>query len=200
MRRADLPIKFSEGFNPRPKMQWLMPLPLYYESESEIVHIELADNLKESELQVVLNEQLPRECTVKSVKSLDLATKLPDVENIKILYTILTRSPLVWEKYIGEIKNLILGFFQKDSFIVKIQKTNEKGLPVEKEIDIRSKVQRIEVLQKSPLLIEILVNGATRPEQVLSSILKNSLSELLFAVSEKWQLDWAIAKEKVYNV
>ena len=43
-RRADLPLWYTEGFNPRPRIQFALPLSLGYESDWEIVDVRLDDD------------------------------------------------------------------------------------------------------------------------------------------------------------
>lgn len=45
MRRANLPVVYSEGFNPRPKLQLASALPLGYTSEAEVAEFWLKEPL-----------------------------------------------------------------------------------------------------------------------------------------------------------
>ena len=197
LRRAELPISFTEGFNPRPKMQWLMPLPLYYESNYELMHLELSDYVKDYELQVILNKQLPAEFQLKSVKNIGLTDKLPDIKNIKVLYGILTTNPKMWEKYMCELKTQIENFLAQNSLILKVLKNSkDKRNTCEKHLDIRSQVEGIKVLNENPLTLELTLLGNTRAELLLSQLLPKEL------VSEsenenKWQTIWKINKERI---
>ncbi|MBP5618299.1 MAG: DUF2344 domain-containing protein [Clostridia bacterium] len=44
LRRADLPLWYTEGFNPRPRLQFALPLSLGWESDWEIVDVRLDDD------------------------------------------------------------------------------------------------------------------------------------------------------------
>ena len=44
LRRADVPLVFSQGFNPRPRIQLAAPLPLGITSSCEIIDIWMSDN------------------------------------------------------------------------------------------------------------------------------------------------------------
>lgn len=63
MRRAELPIKITQGFNPHPKLSIKRALKLGLESESEEAKIELTQKIKEDDFLMRLNEQLP--CGIK---------------------------------------------------------------------------------------------------------------------------------------
>ena len=67
MRRAKLQPVYSEGFNPHPKMTFLLPISVGFTSEYELVDIDFSDNLLEEELKSRLNEALPEGFHVLSV-------------------------------------------------------------------------------------------------------------------------------------
>jgi radical SAM-linked protein len=201
LRRAEIPFSYTEGFNPRPKMQWLMPLPLYYESNYELMHLELSEVIEELELLNRLNKQLPAEFRIKSAKTLNLNDKLPNVENIKILYRILTCDPLLWEKYICETKTVIESFLSQKSLILKVlKKRQDQNSHSEKQLDIRPLVERLEVLNSTPLEIELVLSGNTRAEIVLDQIM---LEVLRVGIQKdnfnEWQTNWKITREMIIS-
>lgn len=68
MRRADLPIKMSEGFSPHPKLSIKRALKLGLESEHEEAAIVLKLPVSPQEFKVRLQTQLPEGIKVKDVK------------------------------------------------------------------------------------------------------------------------------------
>lgn len=58
-RRAKLPISFSEGFNPRPKLTFAHPLAVGISSNGEIGEIELEQKMDENDFIKKLNDALP---------------------------------------------------------------------------------------------------------------------------------------------
>ena len=68
MRRADLPLKISEGFNPHPKLSIKRALKLGVESESEEASIILKEPLNLSEFKERLQKQLPEGIDIKNVE------------------------------------------------------------------------------------------------------------------------------------
>ena len=192
MRRACVNFAYTEGFNPRPKMQWLMPLPLYYESNYELMHLELASKCIDYDLQIQLNKHLPSEFQIKAVKSLNLPTKMPNIENIKFLYRVLTLRPNLWEKYICELSSAIEKFLSTQSLILKVSR-KKQGQSLEKEIDIRSLVERLKIVNENPLELELVVLGNTRAELVLGQIIPDSLKDSF--LQNEWQMNWKIDKK-----
>lgn len=199
LRRAEIPFAYSEGFNPRPKTQWLMPLPIYYESNYELMHLELSGNLNEPELQHRLNMQLPDEFQIKSAKSIQFHDKLPNIENVKVLYRILTYNPLLWEKYICETKTAIESFLSQKSLILKVfKKRQNQNSQSEKQLDIRPLVERLEVLNIAPLELELVLSGNTRAEIVLDQIMPENLrTEIQKSSFSEWQTNWKITREMI---
>lgn len=199
LRRAEIPFAYTEGFNPRPKMQWLMPLPLYYEGQFEVLHLELSQKIEDSELLKKLNAQLSEEFQIKSVKTLNLNDKLPNVENVKVLYRILTCNPDVWEKYICETKTEIENFLAQKSLVLKVyKKRHDQDSQLERQIDLRPLVERLEIINSNPLELELVLSGNTRAEIVLNQIMPEVLKiEIQKNNSNEWQNIWKISREMI---
>ncbi|MFH1398284.1 MAG: TIGR03936 family radical SAM-associated protein [Candidatus Omnitrophota bacterium] len=65
LRRADLPVKITEGFNPHPKVSLKKALKLGVESENEEAVITLKEFINPKEFQQKLEQQLPEGITIK---------------------------------------------------------------------------------------------------------------------------------------
>jgi len=59
-RRAGLPLAYSEGFNPHPKMVFAAPLPVGISGEAELADIEVRGEVAPAELAAKLGACLPR--------------------------------------------------------------------------------------------------------------------------------------------
>ena len=59
LRRADIPVKYSEGFHPKPKVAFDDPLPTGFESEEERMVVTVAADLAPRRLLDGLNAALP---------------------------------------------------------------------------------------------------------------------------------------------
>ncbi len=64
LRRAGLPVKFSEGFHPLPKLTFGPALPLGVESEAEYLDVELTERVEPADFAARLNAELPEGLTV----------------------------------------------------------------------------------------------------------------------------------------
>lgn len=60
IRRAELPIAYSQGFNPRMKISWGQALKVGASSEGETAELQLASPMPPDEVMTRLNRQLPK--------------------------------------------------------------------------------------------------------------------------------------------
>src|SRR4030067_2211647 len=58
-RRAGIPMQFSEGFHPLPRISFTNPLPVGMESLAEFMDLELVHAVKAKEFQERMNKELP---------------------------------------------------------------------------------------------------------------------------------------------
>lgn len=74
LRRAGLPILYTQGFNTRPRLQLAMPLPLGITSECEIVDIALREkiDLQTAELAESLLQVAPAGLSIHRIQDIDL--------------------------------------------------------------------------------------------------------------------------------
>ena len=66
-RRADLPLKLTEGFSPHPKLSLTRALKLGVESEAEQGSIVFKEFVKLDEVKLRLQQQLPEGISIVSV-------------------------------------------------------------------------------------------------------------------------------------
>jgi radical SAM-linked protein len=65
MRRAGLPIKITEGFNPHPKLSIKRALKLGIESDNEEASIVLRELVRPEDFKEKLQQQLPQGIEIK---------------------------------------------------------------------------------------------------------------------------------------
>lgn len=76
--RSNLKVAFTQGFNPTPKVSMGVALPLFLESNAELVDIELLNKITCEELNETLSKFLPTGCEILSVKELEKGTPAID--------------------------------------------------------------------------------------------------------------------------
>jgi radical SAM-linked protein len=77
-RRARLPVAYSQGFHPLPRLSFGPALPLGLESEEEFLDIELTELLVAAEVGDRLGAELPRGFTMQRAEAIDLKARSVD--------------------------------------------------------------------------------------------------------------------------
>lgn len=159
LRRSGLPLKLSEGFNPRPSVSFPVALALGVEALSEIVEVDLVEWVSPSKAARLLSGQLPEGLTVLKAESVAYGEK---AEVSKAHYSVrLGRVPAGFSEKLD-------GFLRESS--VPFDRAAKSGV---KRIDIRRFV-RTARLDGDTLVMELCVSpaGSVRPEEVLEVVSK----------------------------
>lgn len=116
-RRAKLPISFSEGFNPRPKLTFAHPLAVGISSNEEIGDVELSEKISEQDFISKLNGALPN--PIRIIKAEYVEEKKSLMSLVKSAeYTLQIDDDFVSSDNIEEMLN-------KSS--IEIEKTSKSG-------------------------------------------------------------------------
>ena len=75
LRRADLPLKITQGFNPHPKLSIKRALKLGVESDNEEATVVLKELIKPEDFKDRLQKQLPEGIKVKSVEQNEICLR-----------------------------------------------------------------------------------------------------------------------------
>ena len=65
MRRADLPLAYSQGFHPQPKISLAAALPLGFSSRGEVLDVRLKEDISIEAITKQLNETLPADTNTR---------------------------------------------------------------------------------------------------------------------------------------
>ena len=165
IRRANIPIAMSEGFNPHPKMSIPMALGLGIVGKEEILELELQEIMPFGLLVDRLGEQLPREIQILSTETI---SGLPKSHVCDVTYEVVFKEPDV-------LKTLKINeFLQQPSVIVNRIKDESQ-----KQFDIRPSIQDVAITQTSLIFtIKMTPVGMARPEEVLHALLVGEKKEL----------------------
>ncbi|HNN13731.1 MAG TPA: TIGR03936 family radical SAM-associated protein [Anaerolineales bacterium] len=71
MRRADLPLSYSQGFHPQPKISLAAALPLGFSSRAEVLDVRLNEEIALEEISNRLKDNLPPDIKVTDLQSVD---------------------------------------------------------------------------------------------------------------------------------
>ena len=156
-RRLQLPLHFSQGFNPSPKVSFSPALPLGTESLAEYVNVDLYEPVKDfPSLLRELNDQLPEGFKVTDVQA-DAGKQTGRVETC---YRIELSRPAA--------ENDCAGFMKMDNFPVSVLRKGKL-----REVDARPLVKELSLAADGK--IEIVLFSETgmaglKPIEVVSAI------------------------------
>jgi len=132
--RAGLPLKYTEGFNPKPKMVFAAPLSVGTESVCEFVDIRLSEKMDLEAAKQRLNEKMAPELQVISAYYPE--TKLTDLKWFS--YTILITTNGQNDELARACEELLL------SDEVVIEKKSKSGTPV--SLNIRPLIKSVSIV------------------------------------------------------
>jgi radical SAM-linked protein len=99
-RRAGLPLAYTQGFHPQPKLNLACALPLGFTSHAEILDAWLENSMGLQEVQVELERSVPPGITISRVETID--PKAPalqtQVSSSEYIITFLTSVPNLEQK------------------------------------------------------------------------------------------------------
>lgn len=171
MRRAEIDIKYSEGFSPHQIMSFAAPLGVGLTSDSEYFDIEVNSTMTSAEAVVALNAVMVDGVEVVSYVQLPdnakTAMSLVEAADYALSYKEGYESPYPaaeWQKLVEK------EFLEQPSFSI-VKKTKKS----EREVDLKPLVYdfRVEEKEKSPVFFLKVSTGSTnniKPELVVSSI------------------------------
>ena len=70
MRRADIPLSYSQGFNPHPHMSFASPLALGWSGEGEIMEFRTETDISDQEVMDRLSKELPEGIRILSCRTI----------------------------------------------------------------------------------------------------------------------------------
>lgn len=187
LRRADLPVVISGGFNPRFRISFGPPLPLGISSSSEYLDIRLEEEVKVEELTERLNLILPQGLKILQAKIIPssagslvkIIDKASYVITLKIKEKLLDSAAKNQENELKKLEQEIeknnKRFLNLDE--ITVEKQTKSGI---KRVDIRPSILDIKVQKfKSPILklsleIRIGQQGNLNPRYVARAWISNS--------------------------
>lgn len=154
MRRAGLPVAFSEGFNPHPLLSFALPLSVGYTSGCELLELRLAEEVAEEDIRDRLNAAAP--C---GIRILSVHRGKSRMKNLRYaLYTVTPES----------MPESVDGFMDMDKII--IDKKTKSGV---KDTDVRPDIREIRLL---PGKIEMVLSAGSdrnlKPDVVMKAMNK----------------------------
>jgi radical SAM family uncharacterized protein/radical SAM-linked protein len=158
VRRAGLPIRFSGGFHPLPKVSYLEALPMGVSSEAELVDLELLRPLPINQIISDLNVQLPEGFKIVEGSIIPWKTPSPSASVASSRY----RVPLP-QAAPTDMAMRISAFLAADKVVVtRLKKEREEQLDLRPNVlEIAQIDQELELhlIKGSPLLLAAFLLG-----------------------------------------
>ncbi len=157
-RRARIPLAFSQGFHPLPRISFGPPLPVGYESEAEYLDFQSQGNMPAEEIILRMNQALSPGVRFLETKEIPL------------------KSPSIFDSIISNLYSVRFleteGLAKQKDFISAERKILPQQDPGIESFDTKGLVERIGWVEEGVLEIRIRSGEGTssRPDRVLDGI------------------------------
>ncbi|BAZ15528.1 hypothetical protein NIES4071_74000 [Calothrix sp. NIES-4071] len=142
VRRASLPVSFTGGYHPNPRISLASALPLGATSNGEIVDFELTQPVDVEDFKIKLTSVLPSDIPIYKVVEIDLKAPAAaaQLQTAEYLITVATEpgTPILWHEALSSIKN------QTEIWCEQITKSGKH-----QQIDLRSRLLDLELVDQS---------------------------------------------------
>lgn len=187
--RSGLNLNFSKGFNPTPKISLGIALPVFVESITEFVDIEIFDKLSENEIKSKLQSVLPSQIKLLKIKQIEKSEKSADniVEWAEYEFKTI-------EEGIYDINSLLYDIkekFDSDNEIV-IEKKNKKGIT--KTINIKPSIKSITTQNDKIVMILKAGQSTDIPALRADTAIKMFLPDIQFEIKRTKFFDNSFAE------
>ena len=158
-RRAELPLAYSQGFHPQPKMNIAAALPLGFSSRCEVLDMRLERDIPLDGLQEKLQETLPTGIRVFAIESVDERAPALQTQVTSAEYEVTLTEAAGG----SELKRKV------DSVMEAKSITRERR---GKTYDLRPLIEELKLLSESKIFMRLTAKeGATgRPDEVMDEL------------------------------
>jgi len=161
LRRTGMPLRMSEGFNPRPRISFPMPLGVGMEGLDEVMEFELADWVYPPEVERRLREQLPNGLELLSATVADPGKS---AQGRAATYEVAPSSELAKDPRLNDesLRSLLA---REEIPVRRIRKGREKTVNVRPFVlDLARRGDNVVLRVKADS------KGSTRPEEILRAL------------------------------
>ena len=171
MKRANVPVWFTEGFNPHAFLTFAMPLSLGFESYCETVDFRLMEEVDLNELAERLNKALPVDITVKEIYVYETSPNDIRWAEYKIIFN--NPDSLLLE----QAENIL----SADEVMV-LKKAKQGRKKVDKEVNIKEHIKSFELTEDNGKLVlnTVLSSGTSiniNPMLLIGALVKDTKTD-----------------------
>jgi len=167
LRRARIPLAYTQGFNPHPRLQFASPLPVGYSSECELLDLWLAERMEPMQFAAMARDQAPRGLTILQVEEVFLGAPAPQALMHAAHYRV-----RFWAEISGEdVERALDRLLKQPSLVRQRQKKGHLA-----DYDLRPLIQEARYLSSEGgyhelyMILRTGAEGAGRPEEVLEAL------------------------------
>ena len=167
-RRAQIPLSYSEGFHPLPRIVFARALSVGVESLKEIVHLELEDRIPPQEVRERLNKVLPEGMEIIEAREV-LSFSCPAASPLRTVYQI-SLDHLLSE---GEVAGRIRKALEERELLIDQERKGKK-----RTIDIRPLIERMDLREGEEaghwgveLVLRNEEGRTAKPPEILEAVL-----------------------------
>jgi radical SAM-linked protein len=171
-KRATLPLCFSEGFHPMPRIIFATALPVGMESLAEVLDIECEGRITPSEVMEKLNQTLPPGIEITEAEEVPLFFHLSSLPHSSVYWIPL--EPLLSRE---EVSLKIKKALDKREFLIDQERDGKK-----RSVDIRPLIEKMEIREEEErsggeprwgveLVLRRTVGRAAKPIEIVGAVL-----------------------------
>ena len=170
-RRAGIEIRYSQGFNPHPKMGFAQPLSLGYLADGEYLEFETESPVSSKLLKEDLQEDLPEGVGIRAAMRIKDGQKSMAASVQSAEYTV--DYPIPYDSVRADA--IVLGYLSQP--VIRAMKRQKKTKQL-KEVDIKSKIRGVSAEKNAKgflrLVLDLDCGSASNlsPELVIQSFAK----------------------------
>ena len=180
INRAHIPISYTQGFHPKPRISFGPPVPVSTEAIKEPICFGLSKKLDEKGFLNSLNKELPH-----GIKLIDIrATKEPKkfIKDTGISRYLISFSSILKDRPFTRLKEGLSRFLEKQSFVLKVKRKGK-----ERCIDIKEAVTAL-LFNKDDIKEVLLEDIKYLPDFWLNTLERNEVIYLELDFSSGAQL------------
>jgi radical SAM-linked protein len=176
-RRAELPLAYSQGFHPQPKMNMAAALPLGFSSRCEVMDMKLEQDIHLDDLPTRLNETLPTGLQVVGVEQVDERAPALQTQVVAAEYEVTLRGATDRSELERRIDSVIESksiprerrgkMYDLRPLIEELHLMESDGVAVAPWRHLPSIQEQAPVLQKVFMRLRAREGATGRPEEVL---------------------------------
>ena len=170
MRRAEIPLWYTEGFNPHPYIMFALPLSLGMQSECESMDIRIEGDMSDGEIMKRLGENMPEGMSVIKITE-------PKMKPAQIAFG---EYELRFDTHNAEgLKDEIEKLLSQDELMVS--KMGKQGRrKVEKQINLIDKIKEYKVRADGGSVVLDVTLPAGNTVNINPTLLSNAIEEKAF--------------------